>query len=131
MTRPRNTRDQIIPIPATHGVHIPGAIEEQEAEGAAAMQRADCKIIPTEICGGTEQELTALGVVLGPVDADDPLFREATLPAGWRRMGTGHSLHTDIVDELGCKRIHIFYKAAWYDRRAHLSILEANGGKPS
>lgn len=127
MSRPRNTRDQIIPIPALHGVHIPGAIEEQEAEGAAAMQQGDCDIIPTRIMGGSEQDLTALGFVLGPIDSKDPLFRAANLPIGWKRAGTGHSMHTDIVDELGRKRIGIFYKAAWYDRAAHLSITTVYG----
>ncbi|MGI5155771.1 hypothetical protein [Microbispora sp. CA-102843] len=125
MSRPRNTRDQIIPIPAIHGVHVPGAIEEQEAEGAAAMQRGDCEIIPAK--GASDEELTALGFTLGPVDANDPLFRQATLPPGWKRAGTGHSMHTDIVDEHGRKRIGIFYKAAWYDRRADLSITTVYG----
>ncbi|RCG27229.1 hypothetical protein DQ384_26280 [Sphaerisporangium album] len=127
MSRPRNTRNQIISIPALHGMSIPGAIEKQEAEGAAAMQRGDCEIIPVEINGGTEADLIALGFVLGPVDPADRLMREATLPAGWKRTGTGHSMHTDIVDELGRKRIGIFFKNAWYDRRADLSITSVYG----
>lgn len=125
MSRPRNTRDQIIPIPAVHGYSVPGAIDEQEAEGAAAMQRGDCEIIPAK--GVPDEELTALGFVLGPVDDNDRLFRQATLPPGWKRAGTGHSMHTDIVDELGRKRIGIFYKAAYYDRRADLSITTVYG----
>ncbi|MCC5574552.1 hypothetical protein IMZ11_02715 [Microtetraspora sp. AC03309] len=125
MSRPRNTRDQIIPIPAAHGVHLPGAIEEQEAEGAAAMQQGTCEVIPAK--GASDADLTALGFVLGPIDQRDPLFREARLPAGWKRAATGHSMHTDIVDELGRKRIGIFYKAAWYDRSADLSITSVYG----
>lgn len=125
MSRPRNTSSDIIPIPALHGVHIPGAIEAQEAAGAAAMQAGDCEVIPAK--GYIEDELTALGFVLGPIDPKDPLFREATLPPGWKRIGTGHSMHTDIVDELGRKRIGIFYKAAYYDRRADLSVVSVDG----
>lgn len=120
MTRPRNTRDEIIPIPAMHGVHVPGAIEAQEAAGGAAMAAGDCTVIPVK--GYSDEELTVLGFTLGGPTPDDDLFREATLPPGWKREGTGHSMHTDIVDELGRKRIGIFYKAAWYDRKAHLSI---------
>jgi hypothetical protein len=125
LSRPRNTRDEIIPIPAIHGVHLPGAIEAQEAAGGAAMAAGDCEIIPAS--GATDDELTALGFVLGPADASDRLFRQATLPPGWKRAGTGHSMHTDIVDELGRKRIGIFYKAAWYDRRADLHITTVFG----
>lgn len=125
MSRPRNTRHDIIPIPATHGVHLPGAIEEQEAEGAAAMQRGDCTVIPAR--GYRDEDLTALGFTLGDVTPGDDLFREAAMPTDWKRAGTGHSMHTDIVDELGRKRIGIFYKAAWYDRKADLSIVSVSG----
>lgn len=122
MTRPRNTRDEIIPIPALHGVHQPGAIEAQEAAGGAAMAADDCEVIPVQIMGGVGADLIALGFVLGDVDPNDALFRAATLPPGWKRAGTDHSMNTSIVDELGRKRVGIFYKAAWYDRSAHLSI---------
>jgi hypothetical protein len=125
VTRPRDTRRDIIPIPAVHGLSVPGGIEEQEAEGAAAMQQGTCEVIPAQ--GASEEELTALGFVLGPIDPNDKLFRQATLPAGWKRAGTGHSMHTDIVDELGRTRVGIFYKAAWYDRRADLHIKTVSG----
>lgn len=125
MTRPRNTRDEIIPIPALHGVHLPGAIEAQEATGGTAMAAGDCTVIPAK--GYSEPDLAALGFKLGAIDPSDRLFREATLPPGWKRDNTGHSMHTDILDELGRKRIGIFYKAAWYDRRADLSIVTVHG----
>ncbi|OPG13693.1 hypothetical protein [Microbispora sp. GKU 823] len=118
MSRPRNTRDQVIPIPAVHGYSVPGGIEEQEAEGAAAMQSAACEVIPAK----GSAELANLGFVLGEVDPKDPLFREAALPAGWRRQGTGHSMWTHLVDEHGRKRVAMFYKAAWYDRDAFTTV---------
>lgn len=124
MSRPRDTRkDALAAIfpPLAHQV-APGGIEEQEAEGAAAMQATDCEIIPTEINGGTEQDLTAIGFVLGPVVKADPLFREATLPAGWKRVGTGHAMWTHLVDEHGRERVAMFYKAAYYDRSAFLRV---------
>ncbi|MGW4422591.1 hypothetical protein [Streptosporangium sp. NPDC004631] len=127
MSRPRNTRDEIIPIPALHGVSIPGAIEAQEAAGGAAMAAEDCEVIPTAIRGGTDADLIALGFVLGEVDPSDRLFRQATLPAGWKRRGGGHSMHTDITDELGRPRMAVFYKAAWYERKAFLSITTVSG----
>ncbi len=122
MSRPRNTRDEIIPIPALHGFHIPGAIEEQEAQGAAAMQPGDCETIPTEISGGSEADLVALGFVLGPIDSGDPTSRRATLPPGWKRSDIRLPMYTFIVDGQGRKRVSLFYKAAGRDRPDKLSI---------
>lgn len=124
MSRPRDTRrDPLAAIfpPLAHTV-APGGIEEQEAEGAAAMQARDCEVIPAEVMGGTEQDLTAIGFTLGPVDQRDPLFRQATLPLGWKRAGTGHSMWTRLVDEVGRERVSMFYKAAYYDRSAFLRV---------
>lgn len=48
----------------------------------------------------------------------DNLFVKATLPQGWTRAATDHSMHSDVLDEKGRKRVGVFYKAAFYDRRA-------------
>lgn len=48
----------------------------------------------------------------------DEIFLSATLPPGWTRAATSHSMHSDILDEKGRVRVGVFYKAAFYDRRA-------------
>lgn len=76
--------------------------------------------IPVEIRDITEAGLEAMGFKLGPACAGDPLFREATLPTGWKKRPTDHSSWSEIVDQDGYVGFQIFYKAASYDRRAFM-----------
>lgn len=56
---------------------------------------------------------------------DDPLFLRAKLPEGWVVKGLDHAMHSSILDADGFERVMIFYKAAFYDRRAHASLNTA------
>lgn len=97
-----------------------GAVERQEARGQSELVQSD--VLPVE---GTDTALErkaweAMGIVFGaPVPGDD-LFVAVTLPAGWSKRRTDHSMWSDLVDEKGRKRAAIFYKAAFYDRRAFI-----------
>lgn len=95
-------------------------IYAQERQGQAQVLASTT--LPTET-RGRDAEFEALGFTFGAPVSGDPLFREATLPAGWSRKGTDHSMHSVIVDERGIDRVNIFYKAAYYDRKADMSIL--------
>jgi hypothetical protein len=65
--------------------------------------------------------LKSWGVVQGkPVD---DLFCNATLPDGWQKKPTGHSLWTDLLDSRGLKRASMFYKGAFYDRDAFINAI--------
>jgi len=98
----------------------PGAIEAQEAAGQAEVVKSD--YIPTDMRRNTREQYEALGFVfLGPVEGDD-LFQRVTLPAGWGRKATSHAMYSQIVDAQGRERCSVFYKAAYYDRRAHISL---------
>jgi hypothetical protein len=96
----------------------PGGIERQEADGQRAMIASSQ--LPRTIHGATRQQLEALGIQFG-ADVDD-VFVSATLPPGWVIKATSHSMHSDLLDEHGRKRAGIFYKAAFYDRHAHMSM---------
>lgn len=97
----------------------PGGIEAQEAAGQVEMI-AKCQI-PREIIGGVIlRDLHDLGFTFS--EGNDKLFYDATLPTGWTIKATNHSMHSDLVDERGRKRGDIFYKAAFYDRRADLRM---------
>ena len=63
------------------------------------------------------------GKVLHPTDGD-PLFVDVVLPKGWTLKPTEHSMWNDLVDEHGRKRAGIFYKAAFYDRNAHIHLTK-------
>jgi len=95
-------------------------VREMEAEGQ--RQLVASTLIPAELIGGTEEDLRALGIEPGEPDPADPLFRTATLPQGWSRQTSDHTMWSYIVDQHGRRRAAVFYKAAFYDRRAHLRI---------
>lgn len=50
------------------------------------------------------------------------MFCPATLPPGWTRKGSEHALWSHLLDEHGRRRAAIFYKAAFYDRSARMSM---------
>ena len=94
-------------------------VTDQESAGQRQLVNSDR--LPTD--GSEDPEFLALGFTFGPVDARDPLFRPATLPPGWKREAADHAMHSHLVDELGRKRVAIFYKAAFYDRRADMRLV--------
>lgn len=95
-------------------------IEEMEAAGQT--QLVNSAQLPTDLNGGKRDDYLALGFTLGEPNPADPMFCEATLPAGWSRKGSEHAMWSHIVDERGLERVSIFYKAAFYDRSAHMGI---------
>ena len=93
----------------------PGGIEAQEAAGQRSFV-ANAHL-PLDM-RGDRAVFEAMGIVFGePVDE---LFIEAKLPDGWRKEAIGHSMWSHLLDERGRKRAGIFYKAAFYDRSAHM-----------
>jgi len=50
------------------------------------------------------------------------LFIKVELPKGWSIKPTDHSMWSNLVDDKGREICSIFYKAAFYDRDAHLSF---------
>jgi len=50
------------------------------------------------------------------------LFIKVELPKGWSIKPTSHSMWSNLIDDKGRERASIFYKAAFYDRDAHLSF---------
>lgn len=56
-------------------------------------------------------------------DVDD-LFCNAELPPGWELKASDHDMWSYLYDLDGLKRANVFYKAAWYDRDAHITVVE-------
>lgn len=97
---------------------LPGGIERQEKAGQAALVAST--EMPLELSPDREA-FEAVGFTFGePIDS---VFMKATLPAGWKRVPTDHSMYSDILDETGKRRVEVFYKAAFYDRRADARLL--------
>ena len=96
----------------------PGGIEAQEAAGQKDFVAKST--LPKEMTNVTRKQLKAIGFVFGN-DVDD-LFVEVTMPNGWKKQPTEHSMWSDLLDDKGRKRAAIFYKAAFYDRSASLYL---------
>jgi hypothetical protein len=98
----------------------PRAIEAQEAQGQREL--AASEVLPAQCPAEDRAALEAAGVVFGDPVAGDPLFVNVTLPKGWKKERTDHAMYLKLVDETGTERATIFYKAAFYDRRADMYI---------
>lgn len=95
----------------------PGGIEAQEARGqreAVAAQRLPIKGT------GDGKVWEKLGFVFG--EMYDDVFVCVTFPAGWKLEPTEHSMWSNLLDDKGRKRAAMFYKAAFYDRSAHITL---------
>ena len=94
-------------------------IPNQEARGQSAL--VNSSVLPKKMRPSNAKEtLEKLGVVFG--DEYDDLFVNATLPDGWRKVATDHSMWSNLVDNSGKEIASIFYKAAFYDRDAFLHV---------
>ncbi len=123
---PRNTTRDVdeSPVGMLLSMYARGtsnAIEHQEAQGQADFVASDT--LPTLVHGPIERLIEG-GVVLGDVVEGDELFRYVALPDGWKRRPTDHPMWSELVGPEGRVRATVFYKAAFYDRKAHLHVLE-------
>ncbi len=98
----------------------------QGMEAAGQRQLVGSTSLPTKANGGDEA-YEKLGFTFGKPDPCDPLFRPATLPEGWHKEGSDHAMWSYVVDQLGRRRVAVFYKAAFYDRDAFMRLETVYG----
>ena len=99
----------------------PRGIEAQEAQGQREL--VNSQVLPTEIIHSSQADMEELGFIFGEKVAGDEIFRHVELPEGWSKKGSDHSMWSYVVDERGIDRVGIFYKAAFYDRSAHMQVI--------
>lgn len=101
-----------------------GGIERMEREGQREL--TGTSTIPTHFLDYSAAEGKALlcraGFEVGKVVPGDDLFQYCRLPEGWKKVTGHHAMWTQIVDAKGRERGSIFYKAAFYDRSAHIRL---------
>lgn len=115
------------------------AIEEMEAEGQRQLA-SQISWLPTEglVCRQIRypegkplisiddrlvEQWKAIGVVpIGPVE-DDDIFWRVDIPKSWEIRRSEHPMSTALYDDQGRQRAYIFYKAAFYDRRAYIRMI--------
>lgn len=98
----------------------PKAIEAQEKRGQEELVNSEqlpCKCIPK----ADKEKLESYGIKFGEPLENNPLFCNAVLPKGWKKEASDHDMWSYLVDDKGKRRASIFYKAAFYDRSAHIS----------
>lgn len=95
-------------------------------EHAGQRQLVHSTFLPTELRSPRE-EFEALGFTFGEPDPHDPLFTPTTLPDGWKKEGSDHDMWSYVVDQHGRRRVGVFYKAAFYDRRADMHVIGLRG----
>lgn len=101
-------------------------ITGMEQEGIDGLITRD--LLPTTIAlPATREQFEMLGFKFFNVVEADPLFQVATIPDGWSKHVTSR-LWIDIRDERGLGRAAVFYKAAFYDRKASMSLSDVPGG---
>lgn len=96
----------------------PMGIYAQESKEQRKLLASDD--LPVDTQGQGRAMFERVGIVFG--DPVDELFVHVTLPEGWSRKGTSHSMWSYILDERGRQRILVFYKGAFYDRKAHMRM---------
>jgi hypothetical protein len=111
-------------------LHLLGAMSEGSGGYVTGMEAAgQQQVVASEVLPARSpaEDLAAIGITLGEQVPGDKLFRYATLPPGWKKQGSDHAMWSYVVDELGRRRVSIFYKAAFYDRDAFASVTHLTG----
>ena len=116
---------RLAPVEATTG-----QIEEQEKAGQAALAGSGKAFLPRE-SNLDRLTVTKRTGILFHEDADE-LFVQVTLPPGWSIQPTEHALYTVLQDAAGKLQAEVFYKAAFYDRKADITwkLIETTDLKP-
>ena len=125
---PRNTAQEVRDNPFLGLVTAMGeggsGILAQEAQGQRSFVGSDT--LPTDMGRHSDYDtkaiLEAAGVKFFGVIEGDDMFQYVELPKGWKKVATDHSMWSKLVDDKGRERASIFYKAAFYDRSAHMSL---------
>jgi hypothetical protein len=71
---------------------------------------------------GQREIFEKMGVSFGEEVPGDPLFTQAKLPPGWRKECSSDPLNLALLDGEGRERALIFFKPAFYDRRADMKL---------
>lgn len=93
-------------------------IEHMVSEG---QQEAIRRVHVAKKVRPSKEAWEQLGFTFTDIEGDDILCN-ATLPKGWSIQATEHSMWNNIIDENGMIRGRMYYKAAFYDRHAHMYL---------
>jgi hypothetical protein len=105
----------------------PRAIEDQELQGQRHLcSNRDIMQLPVEAngIGDAHSEYKKMGIEVIKNSAGDNLFYDVKIPKGWTLEASDHAMWSYLKDETGKERAQVFYKAAFYDRKAFVNITK-------
>lgn len=105
-------------IENTLAAFVPGGIERQEKKGQVKLT-ANSELPK---CGDWDL-LKQWGIRI--IKEKDELFYDVSLPSGWYKEETDHHMRINLKDSNDLIRASIFYKAAFYDRRADITPIKS------
>lgn len=120
---PQKEDPMILFAEALFGGDSSNAIERQEKRGQDSL--VNSTVLPHKFNQCERWQFEKIGIVFG--EQVDDLFTNVTLPPGWKKQPTNHPMWSDLIDDQGRVRAGIFYKAAFYDRSAHIYIKPRYG----
>lgn len=102
----------------------PGAIENQESAGQKELINSQQLPLKCTSPYGTDAMIQygKMGIINIGFGKKDELFGSFELPTGWKKESTEHSMWSNLIDDKNRIRAKIFYKAAFYDRKAEISF---------
>jgi hypothetical protein len=122
MAKVRITDTSKTPRPEVLGGGDPDAIYAQERQGQAELVQS--AQLPREGLMNLPEKARH-GIKVLRDSPEDPLFVDVELPAGWTKVKTDHDMWSNLLDADGKIVARIFYKAAFYDRRASMRFETA------
>lgn len=117
------SENNVEPMPVIHfveryiaGEGLSNYITDMESAGQAQLVHSE--MVP--FVG--HETLKPLGFTFGERPDSDSLFISCAMPCGWKKEGSDHAMWSYLLDERGIRRAAMFYKAAFYDRRAFVRL---------
>lgn len=77
--------------------------------------------------GASVEDFAQVGIRLGPVYDDDPIFRRASIPDGWSIESTSDPSISFLKDPRGCRRAEILYINTEAQRKARVTLRRRFG----
>ena len=99
----------------------PRAIENQEAQGQIELCNSS-QLPRTGWYDDIKKEYIKRGIKVIGISKYDDLFYDVELPKDWKIKPTDHSMWSELRNEKDIVIANIFYKAAFYDRNAHIDF---------
>lgn len=101
----------------------PKAIENQETRGQKELCNSS-QLPKTDGFKDVKEICKKLGINVIGESKNDNLFYDVELPKGWKIIPTDHSMWSKLLDDKNKEIASIFYKAAFYDRRADIGFAK-------